>query len=323
MSSSPLPRRCPPRGPRALAWGAAAAILLVLGTARSGAQVPPPPVVQPVVVEEYGVPYFGVRFQREPPLGAAVHLEVQRSGELGDWSSGGLKLYSVIDVDTNTQQVVFRSTAPMPGQGREFLRVEQRPRMPAAAPYLAMTFDDGPHPVQTPLLLDLLRERNIRATFFVVGLNADWHPHVLQRMINEGHEIGNHTMTHPDLQTLPRAEVIAEVADCHAAIVDAATVPPVLIRPPYGSVNKQLRSLFQSEFGYPTILWDVDPRDWELPGPDVVADRIVNGAFHGAIILAHDIHAETVEAMPDTFDRLLAQGYVFVTVSELLALEGP
>jgi peptidoglycan/xylan/chitin deacetylase (PgdA/CDA1 family) len=187
-------------------------------------------------------------------------------------------------------------------------------------PYIAMTFDDGPHATNTPRLLDMLRERNIKATFYVVGTNARQYPHILRRMINEGHEIGNHTKSHAYLTKLSDSGVRSELNSCRDAIVAATGVPPVTMRPPYGAISDRLKSWIHEEWGYPSIMWSVDPNDWKKPGPSVVASRLVSGAGSGGILLAHDIHKGTIDAMPETFDRLLAKGYRFVTVSQLIRL---
>ncbi len=188
-------------------------------------------------------------------------------------------------------------------------------------PYVAMTFDDGPHPVQTPRLLNILAERNIKATFYVVGSNVRSHPEILRRMINEGHEIGNHTRTHAYLNKLPDSQVRAELSSCHSSILAATGIPPKTMRPPYGAITSRQKSWIYGEFKYPSILWSVDPRDWQRPGSGVVADRIVSGTTNGAIILAHDIHKPTIDAMERALDRLLAKGFRFVTVTQLLELE--
>ena len=194
-------------------------------------------------------------------------------------------------------------------------------RVNIAEPYVAMTFDDGPHPSHTPRLLDILAERNIKATFYVVGTNAREYPHIIRRMINEGHEIGNHTRTHPDLTRMSDSQVRSELNSCRDAIIEAAGIPPHTMRPPYGAITSRQKSWIYQEWNYPTILWSVDPRDWQRPGAAVVADRIVAGTQNGAIILAHDIHSGTIDAMPSALDRLLAKGYKFVTVTQLLELD--
>lgn len=192
-------------------------------------------------------------------------------------------------------------------------------RVNTYAPYIAMTFDDGPHPTNTPRLLDMLRERNIRATFYVVGKNVRAYPHIVRRIIAEGHEIGNHSWSHPNLTKLSQSAVIKQLQDTESAIISACGVRPRTLRPPYGALTSSQRQMVKAHFGYPTILWDVDPLDWKRPGPSVVTNRIINNTRSGSIVLAHDLHKSTVDAMPSTFDGLLAKGYTFVTVSQLLS----
>ena len=192
--------------------------------------------------------------------------------------------------------------------------------LPVTEPYLAMTFDDGPHPSNTPRLLDMLKQRNIKATFFVVGTNSQEYPQILRRIIAEGHELANHTWTHANVNTLSTDALRRELKDSADAIVKATGVTPHLFRPPYGACTANVKALIKNEFGYPSIIWSVDPEDWKRPGVSVVADRLVAGARPGAILLAHDIHKPTIDAMPSTLDRLLAKGYKFVTVSQLIEL---
>ncbi|RYD17399.1 MAG: polysaccharide deacetylase family protein, partial [Verrucomicrobiaceae bacterium] len=187
--------------------------------------------------------------------------------------------------------------------------------------YVAITFDDGPHPQNTPRLLDMLRARNIKATFYVIGRSVDLYPQVVRRTVAEGHEIGNHTHTHRLLSKLSDAEVRSEMTRCSDAIAKAAGVRPRTMRPPYGGLLQRQREMVHSEFGYPTILWSVDPLDWKRPGAGVITSRILSGASAGGIVLAHDLHAQTVDAMPATLDGLLRRGFKFVTVSQLLAMK--
>lgn len=186
---------------------------------------------------------------------------------------------------------------------------------------VAMTFDDGPHPSLTPKLLDILKARNIKCTFFVIGKNAKAYPQIIRRMIAEGHEVANHTWTHCSLPSRSDAQIRTELQQSEDALVAAANYRPHLIRPPYGAINTHVKEFMYSEFGYSTIMWSVDPQDWRRPGVSVVTSRLVNGAHPGAIMLAHDIHPPTIQAMPAMFDQLLAKGYQFVTVSQLLNME--
>jgi peptidoglycan/xylan/chitin deacetylase (PgdA/CDA1 family) len=190
-------------------------------------------------------------------------------------------------------------------------------------PYIAMTYDDGPHPRNTPRLLDMLRERNIKATFYVVGRNVNMYPEIVRRIVAEGHEIGNHTWTHRNLTTLSDSSVRWEMDKTRDAIVAACGVKPRTMRPPYGALRQRQRAWIYREYGYPTILWNVDPEDWRRPGLSVVAGRIINNTRSGSIVLAHDLHKSTVDAMPASLDGLLRRGFKFVTVSQLLALNPP
>jgi peptidoglycan/xylan/chitin deacetylase (PgdA/CDA1 family) len=188
-------------------------------------------------------------------------------------------------------------------------------------PYIAMTFDDGPHATNTPKLLEMAVNRHIKLTFFVLGECVEQNPDVLRREVAEGHEIGNHSWSHPNLAKLSGADVRSQLQRTEDITVKTAGIKPKLMRPPYGELTKRQRILVNHEFGYKVILWDVDPLDWKRPGSDIVAQRIIAGARPGSIILSHDIHPPTIAAMPQVFDALLAKGFKFVTVSELLAMD--
>ncbi|MES2475176.1 MAG: polysaccharide deacetylase family protein [Verrucomicrobiota bacterium] len=194
-------------------------------------------------------------------------------------------------------------------------------RVPVAGKFIAITFDDGPTPQNTPRLLDMLRARNIKATFYVIGRSVDVYPQVLRRTVAEGHEIGNHSYTHRLLSKLSNKEAIEDLRRCKVAVQNAAGVEPRTMRPPYGGLLQAQRQIVMDEFGYPTILWSVDPLDWKRPGAGVIASRILAGASAGGIVLAHDLHAQTIDAMPATLDGLLSRGYQFVTVSQLIAMK--
>jgi len=188
-------------------------------------------------------------------------------------------------------------------------------------PYIAMTFDDGPHATNTPKLLEMAAERHIKLTFFVLGECVVQNPDVLRREVAEGHEIGNHSWSHPNLARLSDEGLRTQLQRTEDMIGKTAGIKPKLMRPPYGELTKRQRILANHEFGYRVILWDVDPLDWKRPGSDVVAQRIIAGARPGSIILSHDIHPPTIAAMPQVFDALLTKGFKFVTVSELLAMD--
>lgn len=190
-------------------------------------------------------------------------------------------------------------------------------------PFIAMTFDDGPQKKLTPKLLDLLAEHHIKATFFVIGQNAAEYSDIVARAAREGHEIGNHSWSHPNLGKMSDESVRRQLRQTDDAIKQATGKRPTLMRPPYGSLSSRQKQWIHDEFGYRIVLWDVDPLDWKRPGPSVVCKRIVRETRPGSIVLSHDIHPGTIEAMHDILNQLEAKGFKFVTVSELIAMAKP
>ncbi|MDF2374664.1 MAG: polysaccharide deacetylase family protein [Verrucomicrobiales bacterium] len=224
-----------------------------------------------------------------------------------------------VGLEAPTWDSVKTKTSTIPGWDRDidatYFKIQTSEKV------IAITFDDGPHGVNTPRLLDMLKKRNVKATFYVVGNMVKYNPQLLRRMIAEGHEIGNHTVTHGTLSKMSDAALRKELQDAHDMIVAETGVAPRSMRPPGGAIKNDQKKLMLKEFGYPTILWSVDPEDWKKPGASVVTSRLVNGAKPGGILLVHDLHASTVDAMPSTLDQLLAKGYRFVTVSELIMMD--
>jgi len=190
-------------------------------------------------------------------------------------------------------------------------------------PYIAMTFDDGPSAALTPKLLDILAAHHIKATFFVLGEMVAEHPEILARAAREGHEIASHSWSHPNLGKMSQEGVRSQLQRTDDVIKNATGARPTLFRPPYGSITERQKRWIHDEFGYDIILWDVDPLDWKRPGPAVVRNRILKETRPGSIVLSHDIHPGTIEAMPSTFDELQAKGFKFVTVSQLIDMATP
>lgn len=185
-------------------------------------------------------------------------------------------------------------------------------------PRVALTFDDGPHPRHTPMLLDILAQHRVKATFYVIGSLVRRYPEIARRIVAEGHEIGNHTWTHPTLSRLGTRSVLREIDRTQQMVWDTVGAVPVTMRPPYGAITRRQSRMLQQERNLPTVVWSVDPEDWRRPGSSVVANRMIRGARPGAIILAHDIHGPTVRAVPAALQGISARGLRFVTMSELL-----
>lgn len=193
--------------------------------------------------------------------------------------------------------------------------VEDYPEVTVGHKVVALTFDDGPSAATTPRLLDILGGRNVKATFFVLGTMARQAPDILRREAAEGHEVASHTPYHTQQTLLSAAQVRAEALEMDQIFTDILGTVPPFTRPPYGSYNQMV----QDAMGQPLILWSVDPRDWQYRDAATVCNNVVSGTFDGAVILVHDIHASTVDAVPCIIDTLKARGYEFLTVSELAA----
>ena len=179
---------------------------------------------------------------------------------------------------------------------------------------VALTFDDGPHPVYTPELLDGLKERGVCATFFVVGENIPGNEEILRRMDAEGHLIGNHTYKHVKLSDLDSARACAEVEKTNALICEVTGKEPEFIRPPFGEWKKAMECSFEMI----PVLWDVDPLDWTTKNTALVVERVLKDTKPGNIILLHDYYQSSVDAALEIVDTLTQRGYEFVTVDELI-----
>ena len=188
-------------------------------------------------------------------------------------------------------------------------------------PHLALTFDDGPHGKLTPKLLDLLGRRGVKSTFYVIGRNVEAYPDIARRIVAEGHEIANHTWTHPQLSRLSAARVADELRRTHDKVLEVTGVRMTNLRPPYGAFNDNVRRVAFDRHGYDTIMWSVDPLDWKYRNSSRVTRELVKGAAPGAVLLCHDIHPSTIAAVPPTLDQLLGRGFRFVTVAELMAMD--
>jgi peptidoglycan/xylan/chitin deacetylase (PgdA/CDA1 family) len=179
-----------------------------------------------------------------------------------------------------------------------------------------MTFDDGPHPEHTERLLRMADDRRIKLTFFVVGECAQRRPSVLRACVRRGHEIGNHSWTHPNLARLPDSLVRIELQRTADLVLDVTGFSTRIVRPPYGELLLPQRQWIEATFGR-VVYWNVDSQDWQRPRADIIATRLIDAMRPGSIALAHDTVSQTIEAMPRVFDYFLARGFRFCTVSEL------
>lgn len=179
---------------------------------------------------------------------------------------------------------------------------------------VALTFDDGPNPDYTGVLLDGLKERGIKANFFVLGSEVERYPQLVKRASEEGHLIGVHAYRHVNLCQLSDAQAVEQIDRTNGAIYRATGQYASYIRPPYGCWKEDL----DYEVQMVEVLWDIDPRDWATTSSDLVVQRVLNEVEENSIILLHDASKSSVQAAFTIIDTLQKQGYTFVTVEELL-----
>ena len=189
--------------------------------------------------------------------------------------------------------------------------------------YIALTFDDGPGK-DTPEILDILKEKGVHATFYNLGLNAETYPELSKRVVDEGHELASHTNEHMNLPKQDKKTLRSEITSAADRIEKASGTRPQMIRAPYGAFTKaewqRAGDLISCN-----VLWNIDTLDWELPGADAIKNTVVSNAYNGAIVLMHDgggDRSQDVAALPGMIDALKEDGYTFVTVSELMELDG-
>lgn len=185
---------------------------------------------------------------------------------------------------------------------------------------IALTFDDGPHPRYTPQILDILDKYGIKATFFSIGVNADNYPEAMELIIKRGHEIGNHTYTHPHVSRLDPTDLHREIEKCEAALYSHTDIKTKLFRPPEGMIEGCVKSVIK-QLEYKVILWDIDTMDWAHTPPEKIAENVIKNVSSGDIILMHDYiayNSPTPEALELFIPILLEKGYKFVVISELI-----
>lgn len=226
----------------------------------------------------------------------------------------------ISSVSKYLQNPTARKLANIPKPPEPKPELAPAPAAPTPAPttgnkVIALTFDDGPGPY-TAHLLDILDQYGAKATFFLIGSKVSGQASVVRSIQARGHQLGNHSWSHPELPKLSVDQIAGEIDRTNEAIRQATGVKPSILRPPYGAVNgvvlEQLRLRNMS-----SILWSVDTRDWADRNSQIVCSRAVAGARPGAVILMHDIHQTSVNAVPCILSSLKQQGYSFVTIQRL------
>lgn len=278
---------------------------------------------------------YSVKDTQKPELSNIENLEIEQGGNLkhdfkaidvvdgelevvieGDYDTNKPGEYSLvataIDTNDNKTSQEFKLTVKEKKKEVDTSKGTITNGSPGKK-VVALTFDDGPHPTNTPRLLNILEEKGVKATFFILGERADEYPNIVKQTHAKGHEVENHSYSHPDLAGASLAVLDREVERTNKIIDSLTGRRPLYFRPPYGSYNKQVSSNITNQIA----LWSVDTLDWKSRNAAAVQQSAMSQVHNGSVILMHDIHSTTVDAVGPLIDSLKAQGYTFVRLDEL------
>lgn len=256
--------------------------------------------------------------------GLEITLERGKYGPISDGTRSVLFTYAelgsrlTVDIDLN-KTIKSETTEQLVSPSDEIVVPLPQPVDPDK-PMIALTFDDGPG-AYTDRLLDIFLEHGGQATFFLMGNKIDKRPETVQRIAAEGHEIGGHSWSHKELTKLTDKEIRSQLVKTNNKINELTGLTPAIMRPPYGSYNDDVRAVAK-KLGLSAINWNVDTLDWKYKDPDYVYNAAMKKLKDGNIILFHDIHPTTVDALEKLVPDLIDEGYQLVTVSQLLTADG-
>ena len=216
-----------------------------------------------------------------------------------------------LTISKTNNHVILATVAPM----QKHVKVTER--VLVGKKLVALTFDDGPSSATTPILLQTLEEKDVPATFFMLGKMAKNNPDLVREIESKGHEVASHTMYHQNLIRIPLASAKADINEAASVIEDILGHKPSLTRPPYGNNNAEIRKAMDT----PVIIWSVDTLDWKNKNTEAIVSTTMSEIHDGAIILMHDIHPTSVEAVPTLIDTARKAGYEFTTISELAEIK--
>lgn len=298
-----------PRTPRLLAFPSAALALSILtGCAQAQTPKAPTPITLVPVHARPGIPQNSHIPELSPNLLPAKEaLALVRAERDKYW--------------LNAKHEVYKSTLELVAQHQTELmrgiRYDKLMRGDTRRREIALTIDDGPHPVYTPKLLQILQQNGVHATFFVVGEQAERYPALIRAEVAGGHAIGNHTYDHVSLIKIPPEYVDTEIKACGEVLMQITGQAPHLFRPPGGEYNKAVAESVEA-LGYKMILYSDDPGDYAQPGTSLIETRTLDTISNGGIILLHDGSKQTLDILPKIIQRLKARGFQFVTIPQML-----
>ena len=259
------------------------------------------------LTEGHSVRYETVPYDTDIDLTHGPLQEVKQQGKDGErevWVGERSNKKVDKDITQEPQKLIVQSRTPRPASGK----------------VIALTFDDGPSQYSSAIL-DILKSKGVKATFFNLGNSASQYPNATKRMLSEGHQVASHSNTHPYLPKMSSDEMLAELKAGFDNL-KAAGADTKVLRAPYGSFGvEQWKAA--AELVDMNVLWDIDTEDWKRPGADAIHDTVLNNAHNGAIVLMHDgggDRSQDVEALPRIIDDLKARGYTFATIDQLKAM---
>ena len=230
-------------------------------------------------------------------------------------SEDGKKLLSIED-ETETSEEISEEKDKVNDSEITEDKTEKSSLPNAQSGYVALTFDDGPHQTNTPRLLDILDNYGIKATFYILGQNAEYYPGIVKDIANRGHELGNHSYSHPNLTNLGYEGSLEELQHNDNILLEICGKRAATVRPPYGAIDESVEAAILDN-GQRVITWNLDTEDWKNRDPDIILQRVIESVEPGSIILMHDIHETSVDAVPRVIEYLTNEGYQLVTISQL------
>lgn len=228
----------------------------------------------------------------------------------------------IIDESFPTKKIVISNENLIEATSDTHISREKLVKILSASKKVVLTFDDGPHPKTTPKILKILQQRNLKAIFFVLGMQAKKYPELVRQIYDEGHLIGNHSVAHKDLTQISENEAMNEIVNASDIIENITGERPRYFRPPYGAIDKKALRIVKQQ-NMKSILWTVDPKDWQSRNEVLILRRIdkqlgiTSGKQKGGMILLHDIYPSTVRALDAVLDRLAGNNYIISTIDQI------
>jgi peptidoglycan/xylan/chitin deacetylase (PgdA/CDA1 family) len=220
------------------------------------------------------------------------------------------------DIVTPTPSATPPVADPEPSQTPEIAPVDPEKVDCRKQKCVALTIDDGPSPYSEKVLT-ILKKKNVKATFFLMGKKVKLYPNAVKHMAEQGHLVQNHSYSHPEFWKMSADQITSQLKRTNKLIKAQTGKTPILFRPPYGETNATIRKVGK-QLKMAQILWDVDPNDWRDQDTDLVVKRVLKKVKPGSIVLTHELYMTTLKAYPIIIDKLRAKGYVFVTVDQII-----